>query len=135
MESVLDILLAGTARNEQRDVPEKEYRISRLSREQGCDVVFRLRALPYSKCAEHGARPDMDLWVALDGIIAPDLRDVRLAVKYGLLQEGQQWGEHGVTPPDLVRAMLLPGEIGEISLAVQRLSGYNARNLQEVKKN
>ena len=135
MSSVLDILLAGTARDVRKDVPEREYKVLRLSREAGQDVVFRLRALPCSKCFESGERPDMDVWVTLDGVAEPDLRDTRLAAKYGLLREGQGWGAGGVTPPDLVQAMLLPGEISAISRAVQQLSGYRTATIQEVKKN
>jgi len=135
MDSVLDILLAGTARNVQKDAPEKEYRVVRLTKEKGRDVIFRLRALPYSRCAELEGAPDVDLMVALDGIVEPSLKDVRLAAQYGLLEKGEPWGTHGITPIALLQAMLLPGEIRAISRAVQRLSGYDAVTLKEVKKN
>ena len=135
MSEVLDILLAGSPRNVRRDLPEGEYKVVRLSKELGCDVVFRLRALTYDKCSELADREQMDLWTALEGIVDPDLKDVRLAVKYGLLQEGESWGHGGVTPPDLVLAMLLPGEIKAVSRAVQQLSGYQTVTLKAVKKN
>lgn len=135
MSEVLDILLAGSPRNVRRDLPEQEYKMVRLSKELGRDVVFRLRALTYSKCTELADRDQMDLWTALEGIVEPDLKDVRLAVKYGLLQEGENWGHSGVTPPDLVQAMLLPGEIKAVSRAVQQLSGYQTITLKAVKKN
>lgn len=51
MSDVLDILLNGTARNVQREVPEQDYKVIRLSSELGQDVIFRLRALPYSTVA------------------------------------------------------------------------------------
>lgn len=135
MSAVLDILLAGTARNVQKDIPEQDYKMVRLSKEMSCDVIFRLRALPYSKCAELGSDPHMDVSAVLEGVAAPNFRDPRLAVKYGLLQEGESWGAHGITPPDLIRAMLLPGEISAISKAVQKLSGYMTVTMKEVKKN
>lgn len=135
MSEVLDVLLAGSPRNVRKDVPEKSFKVLRLSEDLGQDVVFRLHALSFDKCMEYADKPDMDTWVVLDGVMDPDLRDVRLAVKYGLLQEGQSWGAGGVTPPDLVRAMLLPGEVAAISREVQRLSGYQTRVLDEVKKN
>lgn len=135
MSEVLDILLGGTARNVAKDLPEKDFKMLRLSRELGKDVVFKLRALPYSRTAELASMPDMDVMVVLDGVASPDLRDTRLAAKYGVLPEGGQWGDKGATPPDLVKAMFLPGEIKEISTRVQMLSGYQTVTLREVKKN
>lgn len=135
MSEVLDILLAGTARNVQQKPQEQDYKVLRLSDELGQDVVFRLRGLGYSKCRELADREEMDVWTVLAGTVAPDFQDVRLAVKYGLLQEGQSWGMGGVTPPDLVKAMLLPGEIKALSRAVQQLSGYQTITVESVKKN
>ena len=135
MSEVLDILLAGTARNVQQKPQEQEYKVLRLSDELGQEVVFRLRGLGYSKCQELADREEMDVWTVLAGTVAPDFQDVRLAVKYGLLQEGQSWGMGGVTPPDLVKAMLLPGEIKALSRAIQQLSGYQLITVESVKKN
>lgn len=87
------------------------------------------------KCRELADREEMDVWTVLAGTVAPDFQDVRLAVKYGLLQEGQGWGMGGVTPPDLVKAMLLPGEIKALSRAIQQLSGYQTITVESVKKN
>lgn len=135
MSEVLDILLAGTARNVQKKPQEQDYKVLRLSDELGRNVVFRLRGLGYSKCRELADREEMDVWTVLAGTVAPDFQDVRLAVKYGLLQEGQGWGMGGVTPPDLVKAMLLPGEIKALSRAIQQLSGYQTITVESVKKN
>lgn len=135
MSDVLDILLNGTARNVQRDVPEQDYKVIRLSSELGQDVIFRLRALPYSTVAALRGDQNLDISAVLGGVVSPDFKDVRLAAKYGLLKEGEPWGAHGVTPPELVQAMLLPGEIAAISLAVQKLSGYSVTSIEEVKKN
>ncbi|MGO5114178.1 phage tail assembly chaperone [Candidatus Avoscillospira sp. LCP25S3_F1] len=133
--SVLDILLAGTARNVQKTPQEQDYKVLRLSEELGQDVVFKLRGLSYNKCHELAEREETDVWTALAGVAEPDLQDPRLAVQYDLLQEGEAWGRHGVTPPDLVKAMLLPGEISALSRAIQQLSGYRTISLEAVKKN
>lgn len=133
--SVLDILLEGTARNMQQQPQEQEYKVLRLSQELGQDVVFKLRGLSYNQCHELANREEMDVWTVLAGVVEPNFQDVRLAVKYGLLQEGENWGRHGVTTPDLVKAMLLPGEIKALSRAIQQLSGYQTITVESVKKN
>nr|DAH70400.1 MAG TPA: tail assembly chaperone protein [Caudoviricetes sp.] len=136
MSEVLDVLLGGTARNVNRELPTKEYNVLRLSKETGQLVIFKLQALTYNRAAElAGMSYDMDAQTVLSGVAAPNLRDVRLAVKLGLLQEGEEWGAHGVTPVELVKALLLPGEIAAISRMVQQLSGYQTVTLKEVKKN
>lgn len=135
MSEVLDILLAGSARNIQKDTPETDYKVLRLSKELGKDVVFRVRALSYSKVAELRDHPDMDAMVTIESVVEPSFKDVRLAVKYGLLAEGEEWGAHGVRPIDLVRAVLLPGETASISTAAQHLSGYGVATISTVKKN
>ena len=39
----------------------------------------------------------------------------------------------GATPADTVKRMLLPGEIADLSAAVERLSGYRRMTISEVK--
>ena len=133
--SVLDILLEGTARNVQKTPQEQDYKVLRLSEELGQDVVFKLRGLSYNKCHELADMEEMDVLTVLAGVVEPNLQDVRLAVQYGLLQEGESWGRHGVTPPDLVKSMLLPGEISAMARFIQQLSGYRTIGLEAVKKN
>ncbi len=133
--SVLDILLEGTARNVQKTPQEQDYKVLRLSEELGQDVVFKLRGLSYNKCHELADTEEVDVLTVLAGVVEPNLQDVRLAVQYGLLQEGESWGRHGVTPPDLVKAMLLPGEISAMARFIQQLSGYRTIGLEAVKKN
>lgn len=133
--SVLDILLEGTARNVQKTPQEQDYKVLRLSEELGQDVVFKLRGLSYNKCHELADMEEVDVLTVLAGVVEPNLQDVRLAVQYGLLQEGESWGRHGVTPPDLVKSMLLPGEISAMARFIQQLSGYRTIGLEAVKKN
>ena len=133
--SVLDILLEGTARNVQKTPQQQDYKVLRLSEELGQNVVFKLRGLSYNKCHELADTEEVDVLTVLAGVVEPNLQDVRLAVQYGLLQEGESWGRHGVTPPDLVKAMLLPGEISAMARFIQQLSGYRTIGLEAVKKN
>lgn len=122
MSDVLDILLSA----DRPALPEKEYKLKRLSKELGADVIFKLRALSFSRVAElrelhDGA--DMPVWIALEGITSPDLRNRELMSKYG-----------AETPIDLLKNMLLPGEIEDLQLRVERLSGYKMSTLEELKK-
>lgn len=136
MSEVLDILLAGTARNVNKAIPTKNYEVVRLSKETGSKVVFKLQAITYNRAAELATMgTEMDAQTVLSGVVDPALKDVRLAAKLGLLEEGETWGDHGVTPLDVVKALLLPGEIGAMSLAIQHLTGYGTTTLKEVKKN
>lgn len=51
-----------------------------------------------------------------------ELRDEGLSAKFG-----------GATPAETVKAMLLPGEIADLSRAVERLSGYRQNTIREIK--
>ena len=135
MSKVLDVLLSGTARNVAAKPEEKEVEILRLSREVGAPVAFRLRGLSYDQVTELKSLNDMDLKICLAGIVEPDLGSVELARHYGVLQEGEQWGARGVTRGDLLKALLQPGEISDLSRVLQKMSGYLKNTVKEVKKN
>lgn len=118
----LDLLLKAEIPNP----PEKAVKLRRLSKACGGDVVFRLRALPYSRVAEieemHRG-DDMPVFILLAGCVSPDLKNRDLMEKYKAL-----------TPEELIKAMLLPGEIEDLSREVERLSGYRTATYDEVKK-
>ncbi len=118
---VLELLLKAEIPN----LPEKEVKIKRLSELCGADVCFRLRALPYNRAAEISKeqREDMNVHILLVGVISPDLKSKELIAKYG-----------AATPAEMVKKMLLPGEIEDISRAVERLSGYRKETIEEVKE-
>ena len=122
MTNVLDLLLNANPAN----LPEREYRLTRLSEASGGDVVFRLRALPYDRVAEIRQVDDVDqsMHILLAGVVAPDLRSQALMDKFGV-----------VTPVDMIKEMLLPGEIDDLVIRIEQLSGYRTNVLEEVKKN
>ena len=60
--------------------------------------------------------------VLLAGCVEPDLKAKELKEKYG-----------GATPAETVKAMLLPGEIEDLSRAVERLCGFRRITIKEVK--
>jgi hypothetical protein len=106
-------------------LPEKEVKIKRLSAICGEPIVFRLKALPYNRVSEitSSQKDDMNVHILLAGVIEPDLRDKNLMEKYS-----------AVTPAELVKKLLLPGEIEDISREIERLSGYRAATIEEIKK-
>ena len=121
--SVLDLLLGGEIPNMKNNLPRADFRIDRLSELCGGDVVFTLSALPYGKVKDlERFTQDAEINILLAGCVSPDLKDSRLQAKFG-----------GVTPAETLKQMLLPGEIADLSRAVERLSGYRRTTITEVK--
>jgi len=119
---VMELLLSAAPMK----LPEKDYKIKRLSKELGKDVVFRLRAVHYSRIAEirRVGIEEQDIHIVLAGVVAPDLKNDALMARF-----------NAVTPAELIKNMLLPGEIDDLALRVEKLSGYKSVVTEEVKKN
>ncbi len=107
------------------DIPEKEFKLKRLSAICGEPVVFKLKGLPYNRAADlmKDQRDDLNVHIVLAGVVEPDLKDAGLLAKYNV-----------VTPAELIKKMLLPGEIEDLSRAVEKLSGYRDVTIEEIKK-
>jgi len=122
MVDVLDMLLSASPLK----LPEKDYKVKRLSEETGGEIIFRLRALPFSRVAEIRRidEEEQNIHIILAGIISPDLKNQQLLDRF-----------NAETPADLVKNMLLPGEIDDLALRIERLSGYKSVVTEEVKKN
>lgn len=120
--NVMDILLGMDVAS----LPEKDVKIKRLSNPQHGDVVFHLRALPYNKVAEitEAQKDDMNVHIVLAGVTNPNLKDKALLEHFG-----------APTPAELLKKLLLPGEIEDLSREVEKLSGYRTTTIEEVKKN
>ena len=121
MRQFLELMLRPEVPNVQQALPEGEYRVKRLSRLVGADVVLRLKGLPYGKVQEFKEmEKDVSIHILLAG--CGELKDPALKAKFG-----------GATPAETVKAMLLPGEIEDLSRAVEKLSGYRMNTIEEVK--
>lgn len=120
-QNVIDLLL----NLEPQNLPEKEIKIKRLTKLCGADVVFKIRALHYNKAADMRrlAGDDMSVDIFLAGVVSPDFKDSRLMAKY-----------NAITPAELVKAMLLPGEIEDVSREIEKLSGYRTVTIEDIKK-
>ncbi|WP_029502493.1 phage tail assembly chaperone [Lachnoclostridium phytofermentans] len=119
--NTLDLLL----NTEVQSLPEKEYKLKRLSTICGSDVIFKLRALTYSHANNlaQNHMEELNVHTVLAGTIEPNLKDNNLLEKYS-----------AVTPAELVKKMLLPGEIEDLSRAIEKLSGYRQITVEEIKK-
>lgn len=121
--SVLELLLGKEIVDVSKCLPTARYEIPRLSKAAGAPVVFVLQALPYGRTQDmKRLTQDSELQILLAGCVEPDLKAAALQAKFG-----------GVTPAETLKALLLPGEIADLSAAVERLSGYRRITIEEVK--
>lgn len=123
MSEMLDRLLRPEITSVQKNLPTAKYKAKRLSEAAGEDVVFTLRALPYGRVKDiQDMMEEADVAILLSGCVDPDLKAPELKEKFG-----------GATPAETVKAMLLPGEIADLSMAIERLSGFRRETIEEVK--
>lgn len=121
MSKILELLLRPEVRSVKNDLPEKQFRVERLSKQE--PVVFTLRGLPYGCVQElREINKDPSIHILLAGCVEPDLKDPALMDKFG-----------ASTPVEMVTCLLLPGEIEDLSREVEKLCGYRRRTIDEVK--
>ena len=121
MSRFLDQLLRPEVQSVQDALPTAEYEIKRLSRLCGEPVTVTLKALPYGRTQDlKDMKEDVEIHILLAG--CRELGDPALQQKFG-----------GATPVENIKAMLLPGEIEDLSRAVERLTGYRMNTIREVK--
>lgn len=121
---LVSLLLRPELPNVQKELPTAQYRVKRLSQLLDTDVVFTLKGLPYGKVQKlrESMSDDVSVQILLQGCVEPNLKDPALKDRYG-----------GATPAETVKAMLLPGEIEDLSRAVEQLCGYRKLTIEEVK--
>ena len=122
MSDILQRLLSPDVPNVQKDFQEKQFRLPRLGTEEQ-PVIFTLRALPYGRVQElKRLTEEADIQILLAGCADPDLKAAALQEKF-----------QGVTPAEALKAMLLPGEIADLAIPVEKRSGYRRTTIEEVK--
>lgn len=121
---LVSLLLRPELPNVQKELPTARYRVKRLSELLDTDVIFTLKGLPYGKVQKlrESMTDDVSVQILLQGCVEPNLKDPALKERYG-----------GATPAETVKAMLLPGEIEDLSRAVEQLCGYRKLTIEEVK--
>lgn len=121
MSQFLDQMLRPEIVSVQKELPRARYEVKRLSRLAGEPVTLELFGLPYGRAQElKETQRDQEVMILLAG--CPELKDPALSGKFG-----------GATPAETVKEMLLPGEIADLSRAVERLSGYRQYTIKELK--
>ncbi len=121
MSKFLDLMLRPEVESVKKNLPAAEFEIKRLSKLAGEPVVVKLQGLPYGKVQQlREMEVDQEVHILLNG--CSELKEPGLKEKFG-----------GATPAETVKAMLLPGEIADLSRQVERLSGYRQTTIREVK--
>ena len=123
--SALDLLLRGDMPDVRKALPEKRMEVKRLTELAGEPVIFTLRGLTSQEIRDiqDKRREDQAVSAVLYACKDPDWRDQRLLNAVS----------GAVTPLDVIKARLNPGEIDELYVEIQKLSGYINRTLREVK--
>lgn len=118
--NVLDLLL----KNKNINKPiTKELEITRLSKECGDTVIFKIKALDIEKFNEVlESKENYRCMLINEAVIEPKMKDLMA-------------GYDCVTPLDVVKKLLLPGEAGDLVREIEKLSGFHRVDLvKEVKK-
>lgn len=113
--------------------PIKEVEIKRLTELAGKKTVFKIEAISPAKMEEIQDISinmktkdinvgEMQILTVLEGIKDPNFKSKELMEKFQVY-----------TPKDLIRKILLPGEILTIYNIVGELSGFNGGAVEEVK--
>lgn len=123
--NILDILL----NNELPEQENKEVLIKRLSKAWETDVVIELKPVSFDRVNEIIKMDDENYKIHM--ILAGDAK--------GIFKNKTLMEKYNVpTPAELIKKLFLPGEIMELELQVERLSGYGGKGeslIEEVKKN
>lgn len=136
--SVVDLLLAAKLPDltNVEELPTGDFEIPRLSKllfgepdlkadeAERQKVVFHLRALPYGRVQElkRFDSGNLEINILLEGCVSPALTDQRLVEHLG-----------GGVPAEMIQRLLLPGEITDLSNAIERLTGYRRTTIAEIK--
>jgi hypothetical protein len=102
----------------------EKIKMKRLSTACGQDVIFTIKQLSYNRLAEikkQSSDGGFDLLIVLAGTVSPKFKDQKLLDKY-----------NAPTPAELLKDMLLPGEIANLSEEILHLCGYGKNNTIEI---
>ena len=123
-KSVLGILLQSNLPDMRKSLPERKVEISRLSALVGEPVMFTLRGLTYDQVRRIMDKPTKEqaIYGVMYGCVDPIWKNAPLDKEKGI-----------ATQVDAAKAMLLSGEVDDLYIEIQRLSGYRRRTLSDVK--
>lgn len=121
--NTLDLLLKANLKD--INVPEKEVKVKRLSDVLKTDVIFKIKAIRFDVLEDlrESNTKDFNIHTVLEGVVEPNLKNKELMEKF-----------NAITPVDLVKKLLLPGEIEDLYHAISKLSGYGTNTIEDIKK-
>lgn len=123
MSGILDLLLRPETVNVRKNMPRARYELPRLTELYGEPFLLELQGVPYGRALELRDMADSEVQTVLAG-------DASGVWKSAELQKKQ----NAATPAELVIALLLPGEIRAVAVAVEQLSGYRKPVLKPVEE-
>ena len=110
------------------ELPEPEtarVELKRLSKALGEPYVVTLKELPYNRVAALSKLDGGDVQYVVEGHVDPNLRDPRF-------YEGKMGC---ATPAEAAKRLYRPGEIRRMARVLDRLNGFGADVVEELKKN
>jgi hypothetical protein len=121
--SVLDTLLRADLPDMRKQLPEKQVEVPRLTELAGTPVIFTLRALTYDKVRmlQDKERGEQAVYGVLYSCVDPIWKNA-VDKEKGI-----------VTPVDAIKATLSSGEIDDLYIEIQKLSGYLRKTIADVK--
>ena len=118
--NIVEMLLKNEIENETTS----ELNIKRLSEMCGCDIILKVKNISYNRMAEiQQMKNDNAIHDILEADTEGVFKNKQLMEKY-----------NAVTPVELVKKLLFPGEISKISGEILYLSGYGNDMIEIVKK-
>lgn len=120
--NVIELLMS----KEPPETPSASYEVKRLTKHYGQPFVVRLRGIGYNTVVSIRERPetDTDCHIILESCTDATFKDAQVMAKY-----------KAATPVELIKKLLLPGEIEDLARKAEKLSGYRTSVTKEVKKN
>ena len=126
--NILDLLLGSDVG--EIKLPTKEVEITRLSQVYGAPFILTIKAITPAKFEEIQDMSiditQLQLFTVIEGVVdptgAPMFKNKELMSKFKVS-----------TPKDLVRAILLSGEIAKIYGEISELAGFGDNAVKEVK--
>ena len=129
MANLIDLLLSADP-DQLFERPEMDLRIERLRKVLGDEFVLHLRGLTHKEIATIPKGDDMSVHFVLRAVTNLDFGNQELAAR--LRPSGRNTP---LTPPEVVRALFLPGEIAAIEKNAMILSGYGENLVETIEKN
>lgn len=120
---LIDMLLKSDVPDIRKKLPKAKMEIKRLSALTGRPVVLEIQALSYGRVQSLLEMPEKDIRAQIIVEGCAFFRDSRLLNP----------DKNIATPVDAVESLLNPGEIQELSVKIEQLSGYRQKTISEIK--